>query len=241
MTADKLSALDESWQRALAIVAHPDDMEFGASSAVARWTAQGKDISYILMTSGEAGIDGMSPEEAGPAREEEELESAAIVGVEKVEFLGYTDGVIEYNLDLRRDLARKIRRYRPEILITLSHHLTWPGGPLNMADHRWLAYGVMDASRDAGNRWIFPELLDEGLEPWTGVRQVLLSGSPRPTHAVDISEYLEKGITSLQAHKLYIDNLAQGFDAVSFLTQAALETGKLTGFHYAVSFEVISI
>ena len=241
MTADKLTALDESWQRALAIVAHPDDMEFGASSAVARWTAQGKDISYILMTSGEAGIDGMSPEEAGPAREEEELESAAIVGVEKVEFLGYTDGVIEYNLDLRRDLARKIRRYRPEILITLSHHLTWPGGPLNMADHRWLAYGVMDASRDAGNRWIFPELLDEGLEPWTGVRQVLLSGSPRPTHAVDISEYLEKGITSLQAHKLYIDNLAQGFDAVGFLTQAALETGKLTGFHYAVSFEVISI
>ena len=241
MTEDKLPALDENWQRALAIVAHPDDMEFGASSAVARWTAQGKDISYILMTSGEAGIDGMSPEVAGPAREEEELESAAIVGVEKVEFLGYTDGVIEYNLDLRRDLARKIRKYRPEILITLSHHLTWPGGPLNMADHRWLAYGVMDAGRDAGNRWIFPELLDEGLEPWTGVRQVLLSGSPRPTHAVDISEYLEKGITSLQAHKLYIDNLAQGFDAVGFLTQAALETGKRTGFHYAVSFEVISI
>ncbi len=241
MTEDKLPALDENWQRALAIVAHPDDMEFGASSAVARWTAQGKEISYILMTSGEAGIDSMSPEEAGPAREEEELESAAIVGVEKVEFLGYTDGVIEYNLDLRRDLARKIRKYRPEILITLSHHLTWPGGPLNMADHRWLAYGVMDAGRDAGNRWIFPELLDEGLEPWTRVRQVLLSGSPRPTHAVDISEYLEKGITSLQAHKLYIDNLAQGFDAVGFLTQAALETSKRTGFHYAVSFEAISI
>ena len=241
MTADKLPALDENWQRALAIVAHPDDMEFGASSAVARWTAQGKEISYILMTSGEAGIDSMSPEEAGPAREEEEIKSAAIVGVEKVEFLGYTDGVIEYNLDLRRDLARKIRRYRPEILITLSHHLTWPGGPLNMADHRWLAYGVMDGGRDSGNRWIFPELLDEGLEPWTGVRQVLLSGSPRPTHAVDISEYLEKGITSLQAHKLYIDNLAQGFDAVGFLTQAALETGKRTGFHYAVSFEAISI
>ena len=241
MTEDKLPALDENWQRALAIVAHPDDMEFGASSAVARWTAQGKEISYILMTSGEAGIDSMSPEEVGPAREEEEITSAAIVGVEKVEFLGYTDGVIEYNLDLRRDLARKIRRYRPEILITLSHHLTWPGGPLNMADHRWLAYGVMDGGRDAGNRWIFPELLDEGLEPWTGVRQVLLSGSPRPTHAVDISEYLEKGITSLQAHKLYIDNLAQGFDAVGFLTQAALETGKSTGFHYAVSFEAISI
>ena len=238
---NELPALDESWQRALAIVAHPDDMEFGASSAVARWTAQGKEISYILMTSGEAGIDGISPEEAGPAREEEEIKSAAIVGVEKVEFLGYTDGIIEYSLDLRRDLARKIREHRPEIVITLSHHLTWPGGPLNMADHRWLAYGVMDASRDAGNRWIFPELLNEGLEPWTGVRMVLLNGSPEPTHAVDVTEHLEKGIASLQAHKLYIDNLAQGFDPVGFLTQAAVETGKRAGFQYAVSFEAISI
>ena len=241
MTPEKLPTLDENWQRALAIVAHPDDMEFGASSAVARWTAQGKEISYILMTSGEAGIDDMPPEETGPAREEEEIKSAAIVGVDKVEFLGYTDGVIEYNLDLRRDLTRKIRAYRPEIVITLSHHLTWPGGPLNMADHRWLAYGVMDASRDAGNRWIFPELLDEGLNPWTGVRMVLLSGSPEPTYVVDVSGYLEKGIESLQAHRLYIDNLAQGFDPVGFLTQAAVETGKLAGFEYAVSFEAISI
>lgn len=241
MTESELPALDEDWRRALAIVAHPDDMEFGASSAVARWTAQGKDVSYLLMTSGEAGIDGMSPEEAGPAREEEERRSAAVVGVERVEFLGYTDGVIEYNLDLRRDLSRKIRTYRPDVLLTLSHHLTWPGGALNMGDHRWLAYGVMDAGRDAGNRWIFPELLDEGLEPWMDVRMILLSGSPRPTHAVDVSEHLDKGIASLQEHKLYIDNLAQGFDPVAFLTRAAAEAGERAGFRYAASFEVISI
>ena len=110
-----------------------------------------------------------------------------------------------------------------------------------MADHRWLAYGVMDAGRDAGNRWIFPELVDEGLEPWTGVRMVLLGGSPQPTYAVDITEYLEKGIASLQAHKLYIDNLAQEFDPVGFLTQAAVETGKHAGYKFAVSFEAISI
>ena len=110
-----------------------------------------------------------------------------------------------------------------------------------MADHRWLAYGVMDASRDAGNRWIFPELLDEELEPWAGVRMVLLGGSPEPTHVVDVTEHLEQGIASLQAHKLYIDNLAQGFDPVGFLTQAAVETGKHAGFEYAVSFEAISI
>lgn len=241
MNTARLTPLDENWKRALAIVAHPDDMEFGASSAVARWTEQGKDVSYLLMTSGEAGIDAMPPEEAGPAREEEERRSAAAVGVASVEFLGYVDGVIEYNLDLRRDLARAIRAHRPDALITLSHHLTWPGGPLNMADHRWLAYGVMDAGRDAGNRWIFPELLDEGLAPWTGVRMVLLSGSPNPTHAVDVSRHLERGIASLQEHKLYLDNLAGGFDPVGFLTRAAEETGKRAGCRYAVSFEVISI
>ncbi len=241
MTADELPALDEDWRRALAIVAHPDDMEFGASSAVARWTAQGKEVSYLLMTSGEAGIDGMSPEEAGPAREEEQRGSAAAVGVERVDFLGYTDGVIEYSLDLRRDLSRSIRAYRPDILLTLSHHLTWPGGVLNMADHRWLACGVMDAARDAGNRWIFPELLAEGLEPWAGVRMILLSGSPKPTHAVDVSEHLDKGIASLREHELYIDNLAQGFDPVDFLTRAAVEAGERAGCRYAVSFEVISI
>ena len=241
MINNKLEILPEDWSCALAIVAHPDDMEFGASSAVARWTSQGKKVVYILMTSGEAGIDGMSPQEAGPIREEEEYKSASVVGVEKVDFLGYTDGVIEYGLPLRRDIARQIRIHKPEVLITLSHRLTWPGGPLNMADHRWLAYGVMDGARDAGNRWIFPELLEEGLDPWSGVRMVLLSGSPMPTHAVDVTDFLEKGIASLQEHKAYIENLAQGFDPVSFLSNSAETNGKRSGFHHAASFEVINI
>ena len=241
MSKQILDSLPEDWNCALAIVAHPDDMEFGAASAVARWTSQGKKVVYILMTSGEAGIDGMSPHEAGPLREEEEYRSARVVGVEKVEFLGYTDGILEYGLPLRRDITRQIRIHKPDVLITLSHRLTWPGGPLNMADHRWLAYGVMDGARDAGNRWIFPELLEEGLDPWSGVQKVLLSGSPKPTHAVDITGFLEKGIASLQEHKAYIENLAQGFDPVTFLTNSAEMTGKRSGFPHAASFEVINI
>ncbi|MFC1491059.1 PIG-L deacetylase family protein [Nitrospinota bacterium] len=241
MENGKLETLSEDWSRALAIVAHPDDMEFGASSAVARWTSQAKEIVYILMTSGEAGIEGMPPKKAGPLREEEEYKSAHIVGVKTVKFLGYLDGVIEYGLPLRRDIARQIRIYKPEILITLSHRLTWPGGPLNMADHRWLALGVMDGARDAGNRWIFPDLLEEGLEPWPGVRMVLLSGSPSPTHAVDVTGFLEKGILSLQEHRVYIENLAQDFDPIQFLTGNAEMEGKRSGFQYAVSFEVISV
>ncbi len=241
MTSNLLETIPEDWNRALAIVAHPDDMETGAASAVARWTAHGKEVGYVLMTRGEAGIDGLSPEEAGPIREEEERNSARVVGVKRVDFLGYTDGVIEYNLGLRRDLARQIRADRPELIITLSHHLTWPGGPLNMADHRWLTLGILDAARDAANRWIFPELIEEGLEPWTGVRMVLLSGSPAATHAVDTTDFLSKGISSLQEHKIYNENLAGGFDPVQFLTDMAEKAGKQSGFRYAASFEVISI
>src|SRR5690348_1213971 len=104
--------LDENWQRALAVVAHPDDLEFGAAAAVARWTAQGKEVVYALLTSGEAGIDGMDPEKAGPLREAEQRESAAIVGVSQVEYLGLPDGVLEYGVSLRRELSRVIRTHR---------------------------------------------------------------------------------------------------------------------------------
>src|SRR5947209_6580077 len=112
----------------------------------------------------------MAPEEAGPLREEEERRSAAVVGVETVEFLGYPDGVIEYGLPLRRDIARAIRRHRPEVLISINPHLTFAPGVLNMADHRAVGMALLDASRDAGNRWIFRELLGDDLAPWNGVR-----------------------------------------------------------------------
>src|ERR1700681_4498389 len=100
-----LEPVPEDWTRGMAIVAHPDDLEYGAASAVARWTGQGKEIAYVLATSGEAGIDGMAPAETGPLREEEERRSASVVGVSHVEFLGHPDGLIEAGVALRRDIA----------------------------------------------------------------------------------------------------------------------------------------
>ena len=236
-----LKPLDESWDRALAVVAHPDDLEYGAASAVARWTSQGKQINYLMVSRGEAGIDSMPPEEAGPLREEEEMVSARLVGVETVEFLDYRDGVIEYGLPLRRDIARAIRRHRPNVLVTLNFQLTWGGPVLNMADHRWVGLAVLDASRDAANRWIFPELLQEGLQPWGGVKTVCISGSPQADHAVDVTDFLDKGIASLKAHKAYIQNLAGDFDPEAFLRNNASATGKRFGCQYAVGFEVMKI
>lgn len=237
----KLTPLDENWQRALAVVAHPDDLEYGAASAVARWTSQDKFVGYLLATRGEAGIDRMPPAEAGPLREQEEINSARLVGVRTVEFLDYADGVIEYGLPLRRDIARAVRRHRPEVLITLNFELTWGGTILNMADHRWLGLAVLDAARDAANRWIFPELLDEGLQPWDGVKKVLVAGSANPTHGVDVTDFLDWGIASLQAHRVYIENLAGDFKPESFLKNNAAAAGKALGCKYAVAFEVITI
>ncbi|MFI6505509.1 PIG-L deacetylase family protein [Nonomuraea typhae] len=200
---DQLEPMPGDWTRALAIVAHPDDLEYGCASAVATWTDAGREVAYVIVSSGEAGIDTIEPEKAGPLREQEERDSAAVVGVSGVEFLGYRDGVIEYGLGLRRDLAAAIRRHRPELVITLNGDDTWSGTFWNTPDHRAVARAVLDAAGDAGNRWIFP---DAG-ERWDGVRWVAVNGVENPTHAVDVTTGLERGVASLMAHRAYIEAL----------------------------------
>jgi LmbE family N-acetylglucosaminyl deacetylase len=232
--APALAAMPDDWSRALAIVAHPDDLEYGAASAVAKWTAAGKHVSYLLATRGEAGIDTLEPAECARVREAEERASAAIVGVTSVDFLDHTDGVIEYGLRLRGDLARAIRRVRPELLVTLSHHDSWGGNSFNMADHRNVGLAALDASRDAGNRWVFSEA---ALEPWGGVRYVAVSGSPHSSHAVDVGTYLEAGIASLECHAAYLAYV--GGDAREMLTGFARSAGAAFGCEYAVSFELV--
>jgi LmbE family N-acetylglucosaminyl deacetylase len=233
-------ALPEDWDRALAIVAHPDDLEYGAAAAVARWTRQGKHVTYCMVTSGEAGIDAIEPDKCRPLREAEQIESARIVGVDTVEFLGFPDGVIEYGLPLRRDLSRVIRRHRPDIVITGNFRDTWGGIMLNQADHIATGRAVVDAVRDAGNRWVFRDLIDEGHEPWGGVRAVWAAGSPDARHAVDTSEDFDQGVRSLEAHAAYLAGLAPGqmADAREFLEGMGRAAGTRLGTRFAVSFEV---
>ena len=239
---DRLPPLDEDWERALAVVAHPDDLEYGAASAVARWTSQGKDVRYVLATEGEAGIADRPPEEVAPLRVEEQRASAAVVGVHVVEFLGHRDGMIVGGLDLRRDLARAIRRHRPDVVVSINHRRTWGGTSWNHADHRLVGTALLDAVRDAANRWVFPELVGEGLEPWDGVGMVCFAGSPAPTHAVDVTGSLERGIESLRCHATYLAALSPGTpgqDPTSFLREAAAAAGPLLGVRYATTFEVV--
>ena len=234
-----LEPLPEDWNRALCIVAHPDDLEFGAASAVARWTSQGKQINYCMVTSGEAGIDAMHPEECRGVREAEQVRSACLVGVTEVQFLGLPDGVVEYGVPLRRMLAEVVRRHRPDVVVTGNFRDTWRPGSLNQADHIAVGRAVLDAVRDAGNRWIFPEQLTADLRPWSGVRAVWAAGSPDSRHGVDTTETLEAGIASLAAHRAYIDGLGwDHFDPRTFLEERARQAGQRLGTTFAAPFEV---
>jgi LmbE family N-acetylglucosaminyl deacetylase len=235
-----LTPVAEDWQRALCVVAHPDDMEFGAAAAVARWTAQGKHVVYCMVTSGEAGIDGLHPDEALRLREAEQVESARIVGVEEVDFLRLPDGVLEYGVPLRRAIAAVVRRHRPDIVITNNFRDTWGGRNLNQADHIATGKATLDAVRDAGNRWVFREQIElDGLQPWGEVRQVWAASSPGATDGVDISDYFEAGVASLAAHRAYIEGLGwEDFDPAEFLEGMSRATGQRMGVAHATGFEV---
>ncbi|MFF4740020.1 PIG-L deacetylase family protein [Streptomyces sp. NPDC001262] len=241
--AEQLKEMPTDWQRALAIVAHPDDLEYGASAAVATWTDAGRACVYALASSGEAGIDTLAPAEAAPLREREQRASAAAVGVQEVEFLGHPDGVIEYGTALRRDIAAAIRRHRPDLVLTLNHHDTWGGTYWNTPDHRNVGRAALDAVADAGNRWIFPDLDGNGLQPWNGVCYVAVAGSPQPTHAVDASAGFERAVQSLLCHRTYIEALTEdepeGY-CRSFLESAMARTAERFGGRPAVAFELFT-
>ncbi|WP_432138191.1 MULTISPECIES: PIG-L deacetylase family protein [unclassified Streptomyces] len=240
---DQLRPLPDDWRRALAVVAHPDDLEYGCSAAIAAWTDAGREVAYLLATRGEAGIDTLAPEACGPLREREQRASAAVVGVSEVEFLDHRDGVVEYGIALRRDIAAAIRRHRPELVITLNHRDTWGGVAWNTPDHVAVGRATLDAAADAGNRWIFPELTERGLEPWNGVRWVAVAGSATPTHAVDASPGLERAVASLLEHRTYIEALTDEDPeayARGFLSGTTRAAGERFGGRPAVAFEVFS-
>ncbi|MEJ2866986.1 PIG-L deacetylase family protein [Actinomycetospora sp. OC33-EN08] len=194
-----METFPDDWSRALAVAAHPDDLEYGVSAAIAAWTSAGRTVTYLLVTRGEAGIATTPPAEAGPAREAEERASAAVVGVHDVRFLDHPDGTVVESVALRRDIARVIRDVRPDLVVTMNHHEQWDGGGWNSADHRAVGRAAIDAVSDAGTRWIFP---DDGAAHQ--VRHLAVAASPAPTHEVDVTGFVETAVASLACHRRYL-------------------------------------
>lgn len=200
LPAGKLPPLGHDGPKTLmCIMAHPDDIDFGAAGSVARWCAEGWTVYYVLATSGDKGTHdpSLSPQELAAIREEEQRAAARVLGVKEVIFLGYPDGFLQATPELRGDIVRLLRKYKPDVV------LTWDGfrPAFNHHDHRNIGIAVRDAVFPAvRDHLYYPEHAGEGLEPAFRVNEMLLAGSDSPDYFVDISAYIEKKVDAILCH-----------------------------------------
>ncbi|HEY8081767.1 MAG TPA: PIG-L deacetylase family protein [Acidimicrobiales bacterium] len=234
---------DGSISRALVITAHPDDVDFGMAGTVATLTSQGVEVTYCLVTSGDAGGDQlvMAREDRAKLREDEQRTAAACVGVSDLVFLGYADGMVEPTLALRRDLARVIRRVRPDVVLTQSAERNYERIFASHPDHLSTGEAALRAVYpDARNPHAFPALLnDEGLEPHT-VSRVWIAGTVAPTMVVDTTSSIDKKVQALTSHR---SQLRDGFNADEMLREWGAMIAKSAGLpkgRLAEAFRVIA-
>jgi len=203
---------EQEVERVLVVTAHPDDVDFGASGTVAGWTAAGIEVTYAIVTNGDAGgSDHSVPREDIPAiRQFEQRAAAAAVGVSDVRFLGYVDGELVVSHDLRRDISRVIRQVRPDRMLIQSPDRNWERIAASHPDHMAAGQAAIQAVYpDARNPFAHPSLLtDEGLEAWT-VREVWVMAGTQPNHFVDITDRFDSKIAALRAHESQTGGMEQ--------------------------------
>jgi LmbE family N-acetylglucosaminyl deacetylase len=238
-----LGVLDDAEvSRVLVIVAHPDDVDFGAAGTVARWTDAGIEVVYCIVTDGDAGGSdpGVSRSDMATTRRYEQAEAAGRVGVRDLRFLGYPDGRVEATLDLRKDLARVIRQVRPDRVLCPSPERDYVRPGISHPDHRAVGSAALDAVYpDARNPFAFPDLLaDEGLEAWT-VREVWINGTSAPTHYVDVTQTFQRKIAALRAHVTQVGDRGDLEDLLRQRLERAAAQGGLPPGSLAEAFRVV--
>lgn len=231
----------------MAIMAHPDDSEFGIAGTVARWVKEGWQVYYVIVADG-AGGGPDDATEVGPAarrktvemREQEQIAAAKVLGVSEVIFLGYPDGQVLPTIELRRDLVRVLRQYRPLRVICPSPERSWTPSlrlPVYHPDHLATGQAALAAIYPmAQNPWDFPELLEEGLKPHK-VCEVYITAAPVLNHAIDISDTIELKMTALKAHTSQVG--AEYEQVNQFLRQMNAERGQKYGMGYAEEYHYV--
>lgn len=221
-------------ERVLVVAAHPDDVDFGAAGSVALWVKAGIEVAYCVATDGDAGGSDRlaSRPDVASLRRREQLAAAAELGVAKVTFLGYPDGRLSPSLDLRRDVSRVVRQFRPDRLVCQSPEHNWARIGASHPDHRAAGEAAVCAAYpDARNPFAHPGLLEEGLEPHS-VRELWLMASPRPNRAVDITATFLAKIAALRrhesqvAHESDLDGRVRGWSEAG-AREAGLPEGRL--------------
>ncbi len=227
-------------ERVMVISPHPDDVDFGCSGTIARWSRMGIDITYVICTSGDKGTDlPMAPESIAAIREKEQVAAAEIVGVRKVIFLRLKDGELENNREFRKMLVRVLRQYRPDVVLSMDPaNLRFENIYVAHADHRAAGLAVFDAIYPAArNRNFFPGLLEEGLRPHA-VKRIYFFGTADPNTWIDISETIETKIEALRAHKSQVGEFE---DLSAWVRERFGQLGKEKGLAYAEAFRQLVI
>src|SRR4051794_30348076 len=215
-------------ERALCVVAHPDDLDFGSAGTVAGWTAAGTEVTYCIVTDGDAGgFDDTPRDQMGSPRQAEQRAAAAALGVTDGRVLRYPDGPLELTPDLRRDISRVIRQVRPQRVLTSSPERFWDRIGASHPDHMTVGESTLRAVYpDARNPFAFPELLaQEGLEAWT-VSEVWVSASPRADHAVDVTDVVTQKFKALRSH---VSQVSHNPDLETFVTGWMTTTAQRFG------------
>lgn len=225
----------------MSIHAHPDDQEFTVGGTLAKWARAGSRIVTVCLTSGTAGSNDSTPadmtrEKLAPIREEEQRRACQRLGIQDVVFLGYEDGMLEPTLALRRDVTRLIRRYRPDAVVCGDPTVRFYGTRyLNHPDHRVAADVALDAVfPSAETRFIFPELLDDGLAPHK-VTRVFVHGPTRPDTYIDIADVLDVKLAALREHRSQLGD----WDPTGMIKGWARMQGKRRGMAAAEAFRLM--
>src|SRR5918996_1753725 len=226
--------------RVLAVSAHPDDVEFGCAGTLAKWVDEGAEVTMCIVTDGSTGTQDqeLMGTNLSKLRKEESQRAADVLGVKEVVWLDYQDGYVEYTLELRKDIARVFRQYRPHRYIVMDPTPVIDDF-VNHPDHRAIGQASLDVTLSAGTTpGHFPELLAEGLEPWRGLREVWIVGPGDRPVVVDISATIDRKIKALLAHESQVGDNAG--EIASWIRDSAARLGKPAGHDYGESFQVIS-
>ncbi len=232
------------FQKVLVVSAHPDDPDFGAGGSVARLADSGAEVTYVIVTDGSQGGEDPSQKDSEliAIRQKEQKAAAKVLGVKKVEFLGYKDGRVSPDLKLRRDIVRMIRKHKPELVIT---HI--PGRVLDAPmggshpDHLAVGEATMAAVYpDSRNPRAFRSLLKEGLEPHE-VKEVWIPFWTLGDYLVDITPTLDRKIEALRKHKSQVSKPGRTWDFEKFMRKRHRDVGKKAGYQYAESFKRITV
>lgn len=232
----------KDYRRGMVVVAHADDAEYGCSGTVARLTAEGWELVYVLCTDGSKGSSdrGITPTELIKIRRREQIDAGKILGLKEVVFLGHADSMLQPTLEVRRDIAREIRRYRPDVVISQYPMRQLDGGwgvghPDHLAAGEATLAAIFPTARD---HMTFPELVEEGLEPHK-VSEAWIMGHPTPDLWVDVTEHIDTSIQALMRHQSQMDGGSEE-QVGSRMRQGRSEKADGRNMKYAEAYKRIS-